>query len=75
MCPGELELCQWEICATAAAVRLPRDKHVVDLMLVAHVQAYSFEAGNARHEDQWMIWQDVKLLEGKILIRHELASP
>ncbi len=43
-------------------------KHVVDLMLEVKAQAYSFEAGNVRHEHEWKIWRDVKLPEGKILI-------
>jgi 5-methyltetrahydropteroyltriglutamate--homocysteine methyltransferase len=43
-------------------------RDVVDLMLEIKAQAYSFEAGNVRHEHEWKIWQDVKLPEGKILI-------
>jgi len=43
-------------------------RHVVDLMLEVHAQAYSFEAGNARHAHEWMLWRDVRLPEGKILI-------
>ncbi|MDB5682818.1 MAG: hypothetical protein JWM38_2439 [Sphingomonas bacterium] len=41
---------------------------VVDLMLQIKAQAYSFEAGNVRHEHEWKIWKDVKLPDGKILI-------
>jgi 5-methyltetrahydropteroyltriglutamate--homocysteine methyltransferase len=43
-------------------------KDVVDLMLEVKAQAYSFEAGNVRHEHEWKIWRDVKLPAGKILI-------
>ena len=37
-------------------------------MLAVNCQAYSFEAGNVRHEHEWKVWQDVKLPAGKILI-------
>jgi len=43
-------------------------KHVADLMLEVKAQAYSFEAGNVRHEHEWKIWREVKLPPGKILI-------
>lgn len=43
-------------------------REVVDLMLEIKAQAYTFEAGNVRHEHEWKIWQDVKLPEGKIII-------
>ncbi len=43
-------------------------RDVVDLMLAIKAQAYSFEAGNVRHEHEWKMWRDVKLPEGKILI-------
>ncbi len=38
------------------------------LMLKIKAQAYGVEAANPRHEHEWMVWQDVKLPEGKILI-------
>jgi 5-methyltetrahydropteroyltriglutamate--homocysteine methyltransferase len=43
-------------------------KDIVDVMLAVDVQCYSFEAGNARHEHEWRIWEDIKLPEGKILM-------
>ena len=43
-------------------------KDIVDVMLEVKAQAYSFEAGNVRHEHEWKIWRDLKLPEGKILI-------
>ncbi len=43
-------------------------RDIVDLMLAINVGAYSFEAGNVRHEHEWKVWQDVKLPEGKIII-------
>jgi 5-methyltetrahydropteroyltriglutamate--homocysteine methyltransferase len=33
-----------------------------------HAQAYSFEAGNVRHQHEWTIWKDVKLPAGKIIM-------
>jgi 5-methyltetrahydropteroyltriglutamate--homocysteine methyltransferase len=43
-------------------------KDIVDLILRINAQAYSIEAANPRHEHEWMVWQDVKLPDGKILI-------
>jgi 5-methyltetrahydropteroyltriglutamate--homocysteine methyltransferase len=40
----------------------------VDQMLKIRAQAYGFEAANPRHEHEWMVWKDVKLPDGKILI-------
>jgi 5-methyltetrahydropteroyltriglutamate--homocysteine methyltransferase len=43
-------------------------RDIVDLILKINAQAYSIEAANPRHEHEWMVWKDVKLPEGKILI-------
>jgi len=43
-------------------------KTLVDLVLKVRAQAYSVEAANPRHEHEWMLWKDVKLPDGKILI-------
>jgi 5-methyltetrahydropteroyltriglutamate--homocysteine methyltransferase len=43
-------------------------QHIVDLMLSIHCQAYSFEAGNVRHEHEWRVWEKTELPEGKILL-------
>ncbi|MBL8550335.1 MAG: cobalamin-independent methionine synthase II family protein [Hyphomonadaceae bacterium] len=43
-------------------------RHIVDLMLSVKAQAYSFEAANARHEHEFVVWDEVKLPEGKILL-------
>ena len=43
-------------------------KHIVDIMLQINAGAYSFEAGNPRHEHEWRVWETVKLPEGKVLI-------
>ncbi|HLH25487.1 MAG TPA: cobalamin-independent methionine synthase II family protein [Chloroflexota bacterium] len=43
-------------------------KHFVDLMLQIRAGAYSFEAANPRHEHEWVVWQDVKLPDDKLLI-------
>jgi 5-methyltetrahydropteroyltriglutamate--homocysteine methyltransferase len=43
-------------------------KNFVDMMLKIKCQAYAVEAANPRHEHEWMVWQDVKLPDGKILI-------
>jgi 5-methyltetrahydropteroyltriglutamate--homocysteine methyltransferase len=41
---------------------------MVDVMLSVKAQAYLFEAANARHEHEYVVWKDVKLPDGKILI-------
>jgi len=41
---------------------------LVDLMLAVRAQAYLIEAANARHEHEYVVWEKVKLPEGKILI-------
>jgi 5-methyltetrahydropteroyltriglutamate--homocysteine methyltransferase len=43
-------------------------RHIVDIMLQINAGAYSFEAGNPRHEHEWQVWESVKLHEGKSLI-------
>jgi 5-methyltetrahydropteroyltriglutamate--homocysteine methyltransferase len=43
-------------------------RDIVDLMLTVDCRAYSFEAGNVRHEHEWKVWRDVALPDGKLLI-------
>ena len=43
-------------------------RDIVDVMLAVNCQAYSFEAGNVRHEHEWNVWQDVKLPDGKLIL-------
>jgi 5-methyltetrahydropteroyltriglutamate--homocysteine methyltransferase len=43
-------------------------REIVEVMLAVNCQAYSFEAGNVRHEHEWRVWEDVKLPPGKIII-------
>ena len=43
-------------------------RDIVEVMLAVDCQAYSFEAGNVRHEHEWKVWQEVRLPPGKILI-------
>jgi 5-methyltetrahydropteroyltriglutamate--homocysteine methyltransferase len=40
-------------------------RDLVDTMLKLNVQTYGFEAGNPRHEHEWLVWKEVKLPEGK----------
>ena len=40
---------------------------IVDVMLAVKARAYLFEAANARHEHEYIVWERVKLPEGKIL--------
>ena len=41
---------------------------ILPQLLKIKAQAYGFEAANPRHEHEWMVWKDVKLPDGKILI-------
>jgi 5-methyltetrahydropteroyltriglutamate--homocysteine methyltransferase len=43
-------------------------RDIVDVMLAINCQAYSFEAGNVRHEHEWSVWRDVKLPDGKLIL-------
>ncbi len=43
-------------------------KDIVDVMLRVNAGAYSFEAGNVRHEHEWRVWQEVKLPDDKVIL-------
>jgi 5-methyltetrahydropteroyltriglutamate--homocysteine methyltransferase len=43
-------------------------RDIVDVMLAVKCHAYSFEAGNVRHEHEWRVWRDVKLPDGKLIL-------
>jgi 5-methyltetrahydropteroyltriglutamate--homocysteine methyltransferase len=43
-------------------------KDILDIILKARPQAFSFPAANPRHLHEWKIWKDVKLPDGKIVI-------
>jgi 5-methyltetrahydropteroyltriglutamate--homocysteine methyltransferase len=43
-------------------------KDIVDIILKVNAGAYSFEAGNPRHEHEWRVWETVKRPKDKILI-------
>jgi 5-methyltetrahydropteroyltriglutamate--homocysteine methyltransferase len=40
---------------------------IVDVMLAVKAQTYLFEAANARHEHEYVLWERIALPEGKIL--------
>jgi 5-methyltetrahydropteroyltriglutamate--homocysteine methyltransferase len=41
---------------------------IVDLILKINCQGYSIEAANPRHEWEWVVWEDTKLPDGKLLL-------
>ena len=43
-------------------------REIVDIVLKARPAGLSFEAANPRHAQEWKIWQDVKLPDGKVII-------
>ncbi|HJU15364.1 MAG TPA: cobalamin-independent methionine synthase II family protein [Stellaceae bacterium] len=43
-------------------------RDIVDLILRIEVGAYSFEAGNVRHEHEWTVWREVKLPDDRLIL-------
>ena len=43
-------------------------RDIVDVMLAIDAGAYSFEAGNVRHEHEWALWQDARLPDDKLIL-------
>jgi 5-methyltetrahydropteroyltriglutamate--homocysteine methyltransferase len=43
-------------------------KEVVEVLLAVDAGAFSFEAGNVRHEHEWKVWQETKLPDGKLML-------
>lgn len=41
---------------------------MIDQVLAVNAGAYSFEAGNPRHEHEYHLWERVKLPEGKLIV-------
>jgi 5-methyltetrahydropteroyltriglutamate--homocysteine methyltransferase len=46
---------------------------ILPVVLKVKAQAIEIEGASARHEHEWMIWKDIKLPEGKILIPGVIA--
>ena len=49
-------------------VHEPDLPQMIDQILAVNAGAYSFEAGNPRHEHEYHLWEDVKLPDGKLLV-------
>jgi 5-methyltetrahydropteroyltriglutamate--homocysteine methyltransferase len=43
-------------------------RDIVDVMLKIDAGAYSFEAGNVRHEHEWSVWKDTRLPDDKLML-------
>jgi 5-methyltetrahydropteroyltriglutamate--homocysteine methyltransferase len=43
-------------------------RDIVEVMLAINCRAYSFEAGNVRHEHEWKVWREVKLPDDKLIL-------
>jgi 5-methyltetrahydropteroyltriglutamate--homocysteine methyltransferase len=41
---------------------------IIDVVLEARPAGLSFEAANPRHEHEWVMWMDIRLPDGKVLI-------
>ncbi len=49
-------------------VHEPNLPDMIDKVLRVNAGAYSFEAGNPRHEHEYHLWEKVKLPEGKLVV-------
>jgi len=43
-------------------------RDIVDVMLKIEAGAYSFEAGNVRHEHEWAVWKDTRLPDDRLIL-------
>jgi 5-methyltetrahydropteroyltriglutamate--homocysteine methyltransferase len=43
-------------------------RDIIEVMLAIDCQAYSFEAGNVRHEHEYTAWDNVELPDGKLIL-------
>jgi len=43
-------------------------RHIIDLILSIRAECISIEASNPRHENDWRVWEEVRLPEGKSLM-------
>ncbi|MGA8192396.1 MAG: cobalamin-independent methionine synthase II family protein [Acetobacteraceae bacterium] len=43
-------------------------RDIIDVMLAIDCGAYSFEAGNVRHEHEWSVWRDVRLPDDRLIL-------
>jgi 5-methyltetrahydropteroyltriglutamate--homocysteine methyltransferase len=43
-------------------------RDIIEVMLEINAGAYSFEAGNVRHEHEWKVWQEIKLPDDKLIM-------
>jgi 5-methyltetrahydropteroyltriglutamate--homocysteine methyltransferase len=43
-------------------------RDIVELMLEVNAHAYSFEAGNVRHQHEWSVWQEVRLPDDRLIL-------
>jgi len=41
---------------------------IIDVMLAVNAGAFSFEAGNVRHEHEWRVWEEVNLPDDKLIL-------
>ena len=43
-------------------------RDIIDVMLAVNAGAFSFEAGNVRHEHEWRVWEEVNLPDDKLIL-------
>src|SRR5699024_10103441 len=43
-------------------------RDIIETVLTVDAGAYTFEAGNVRHEHEYTVWDEVQLPEGKLIL-------
>ena len=43
-------------------------RHIAELMLQINAKYFSFEAGNVRHEHEWVVWKDIELPADRVIM-------
>ena len=43
-------------------------RDIIDVTLAVNAGAFSFEAGNVRHEHEWKVWEEVNLPADKLIL-------
>jgi 5-methyltetrahydropteroyltriglutamate--homocysteine methyltransferase len=43
-------------------------RDIIEVMLTINARAYSFEAGNVRHQHEWKVWQEVRLPDDRLML-------
>lgn len=62
---------RYHICSGSGHTAHTQDadlRDIIDLVLKVNARYYLIEQGNARHEHEWRIWEDVRLPDEKVIV-------